>query len=66
MDEKGVADLCARVQGSQDVASSRNQSGFLGLYRAVQHQDDQQLPGNGTEHSWLIMCRQGKKRVRQG
>ena len=66
MDEKGVADLCARVQCAQDVASSRNESGFLGLCRAVQHQDDQKLPGEGTEHSWLIMSRQGKKRVRQG
>ena len=66
MNEKGVAYLCARVQCAQDVASSRNRSGFLGLYRTVQHRDDQELPGEGTEHSWLFMYRQEKKRAHRG
>ena len=50
----------------QDVASSRNRSGFLGLCRAVQHQDDQELPGGGTAHSWLFMYRQEKNAAHRG
>ena len=61
MNEKGVANLCAQVKYAQDVASSRNSSGFLGLCRALQHEDDQAFPGEGTAHSWLFMYRQEKK-----
>ena len=37
----------------QDVVSSWNRSGFLGLCRAIQHQDDQETPPVGAQ---LIHC----------
>ena len=41
--------------------SSWNRSGFLGLCRATQHQDDQETPPvGGTAHSLLFNYRQEK------
>ena len=63
MNEKGVANLCAQVKYAQDVASSRTVRDFLGLCRAVQHENDQELSSEGTANSWLFMYRQEKKTV---
>ena len=63
MNEKGVANLCAQVKYAQDVASSQTVRDFLGLCRAVQHENDQELSSEGTANSWLFMYRQEKKTV---
>ena len=43
--------------------SSRNRSGFLGLCRAVQHQDDQEPPPVGAQliHGCLCVVKTGDK-----
>ena len=35
----------------QDVVSSRNRAGYLGLGRAIQHKDDQETPPTKWGHS---------------
>ena len=54
MNEEGVAYRCAQVNYAQDVASSRNSSGFLGLCGAVQHENDQELPSEGTAKIMVV------------
>ena len=54
MIDAGIAFRCVQVKYAQDVASSKISSGFLGLCEDVQHENDQELPSEGTAKIMIV------------